>query len=74
MSRVICNCCRCENPIYEGDSVYEIDNVMYHQECIEDISTTDLIGLLGLAAFEAYDDSDDIKAEYDEDFRRYYEK
>jgi len=67
MSRVICNCCRCENPIYEGDSVYEIDNVMYHQECIEDISTTDLIGLLGLAAFEAYDDSDDIKAEYERD-------
>jgi len=74
MSRVICNCCHCENPIYEGDSVYEIDNVKYHRECIEDISTTDLIGLLGLAAFEAYDDSDDIKAEYDEDFRRYYEK
>lgn len=74
MSRIVCHCATCDGPIYEGDSVYEIDNVKYHRECIEDISTTDLIGLLGLAAFEAYDDSDDIKAEYDEDFRRYYEK
>ena len=74
MSKAICCCPLCEDQVYEGDSVYEIDNVKYHRECIEDISTTDLIGLLGLAAFEAYDDYDDIKAEYDEDFRRYYEK
>ena len=74
MSKAICCCPLCEDPVYEGDSVYEIDGTLYHAKCLADMSSSELIDLLGLTAFDAYDDTDDIKAEYDEDFRRYYEK
>ena len=29
-------CSVCFNPIYEGDSVYEIDDVVLHSDCLED--------------------------------------
>lgn len=84
MSRIVCHCATCENPIYEGDLIYEIDGKKHHKDCIDDYSTIDIIDLLGITkseildrfdiyAFEAEDDTDAVKAEYEEDFFRYYE-
>jgi len=77
MSRVICNCCHCENPIYEGDSVYDLDG-LYHKECIDEMSTVEVIDLLGInasdildymgiCAHEAEDDTEAVKEEYERD-------
>jgi alkyl hydroperoxide reductase subunit AhpF len=84
MSHIICYCETCEEPIYEGDRVYEIGGALHHEKCIDDMSTVDLIytiditnkdilDLLDITVTEAEDDTDAVKAEYEEDFFRYYE-
>jgi hypothetical protein len=84
MSRCIGTCNLCEEPIFEGDIVYPIDGSHYHKYCMDNMSVSELAAMLDLSvsdildsmdiyAVEAEDDTEEVKAEYKEDFFRYYE-
>lgn len=41
-------CPYCDGPIYAGDEVREIDGNRYHEECLHDMPTSELLDLLGI--------------------------
>lgn len=40
-------CTDCAQPIYPGEEVVDIDGDLYHLECIERMSTVELLALMG---------------------------
>lgn len=34
--KVVCKCSACDEPIYEGDDVYELMGFMFCQSCVDD--------------------------------------
>lgn len=45
-------CTDCAQPIYSGEEVVDIDGDLYHLECIERMSTTELLALMGYRVYE----------------------
>lgn len=47
--KAVDTCPACDSPIYEGEEVAEINCTLYHVECLEEMSTIEL-----LAMFDVY--------------------
>ena len=43
----VCQCSRCKTAIYEGDKIAEIGNKVLCEDCVDSISTTEWLALLG---------------------------
>ncbi len=46
-------CDECGEGIYSDDKYVDIDGNRYHLDCVEDMSITDLLALLGVDVFTA---------------------
>lgn len=42
------HCAYCKDGIFEGEEMVEIDGRFYHVDCIAEMSTTELLNILGL--------------------------
>ena len=40
-------CADCAQPIYHGEEMVDIDGTLYHLECVERMSTVELLALMG---------------------------
>ena len=40
-------CADCGQPIYHGEEMVDIDGTLYHLECVERMSTVELLALMG---------------------------
>ena len=50
-------CESCKEGIYDGDEYVDIDGMYHHLYCIEDLSTRELLSLLGFSVHTASSDS-----------------
>lgn len=35
-AKEVCKCCYCEDSIYEGEEIYDIDGDIIHEDCLRD--------------------------------------
>lgn len=50
---VVATCATCGEPIYKGEEAADIDGNMHHVECLENITTRELLGLFGCFTYPA---------------------
>lgn len=50
---IVAQCATCGHSIYQGEEITEINSALYHVECLENLTTRELLELLGCYTFPA---------------------